>query len=206
MAEDSGGKLKNKFGSSLLAGAEGLGNKPTPAKKAPQVRIARSAYANMLSTRILKSVLFTLVTLLIVYLAFAVTIIRVIPSSSIGLTPVKNITFKGGLAPSGALVVVSMTRAQGSGISDYLTQALVPQADVAVVKIIAGPWGTFGWSEPGIIAVNGKIVNGVTMAEPQNKKLEDSYLIQCIKGACKAGEGYVIPANRLMGIPLGAKE
>lgn len=205
MAEEPKKDLKSKFGSSLLAGAQGLGEEPRQPKKAPQVRIARSTYTNMLSTRILKSVLTVFAILIVVYIAFAATIMRVIPSTSAGLIPVKNITYEGGLVPAGATVVLSMTKAQGSSIGDYLLQAVVPQADVSVVKVIAGPWGTFGWAEPGIIAVHGKIVNDVLMPEPQTKTLDDEYLVECLRGACKAQTGYIIPADRLIGVPLGEK-
>lgn len=206
MAEEPKGNLKSKFGSSLLAGAQGLSDAPKSQKKAPQVRIARSTYANMLSTKILKSVGTGLIILLVVYIAFAVTIMRVIPSSSAGLIPVKNITFEGGLVPAGEIVVVSMTQPQGEDLVDYLKQSFIPQADVAIVRVLDGPWGTFGWADPGVVAVNGEIVENVFMDQPADKELTSEYLVECLRGACAPGTAYVIPDNRLMGIPLGTEE
>lgn len=202
MAEESKEKLKSKFGSSLLAGAQGLSDAPKPVKKAPQVRIAKSTYANMLSTRILKTSMLGLAIILITYLAFAVTIIRVIPSASAGLIPAKNVTFEGGLVPAGEIVILSMTTAQGTELQDYLMQSLIPQQDVSIMRAIAGPWGPYGWAEPGVIAIDGKIVENVFMNKPEDTTLKNQYLMECIRGACLAGEAYVIPANRLMGIPL----
>lgn len=205
MADEPKENLKSKFGSSLLAGAQGLSSNPKQPRKAPQVRIARSAYANMLSTKILKASAVGLFIVLIVYLAFAATIIRVIPSATAGLVPAKNITFEGGLVPAGEIVVVSMTKSQGSEIQDYLLQALIPQADVAIVKVLAGPWGTFGWAEPGIVAVNGEIAD-IRMVQPIDKELTDEYLVECLRGACVPGEGYILSSTQLMGIPLMKEE
>jgi hypothetical protein len=206
MADEQKGNLKSKFGSSLLAGAQGLSDAPKSPKKAPQVRIARSSYANMLSTRILKNAALAIVVLLVVYLAFAATIMRVLPTTSVGLLPVKNLTFEGGLVPPGEIVAVSMTEAQGEEIQDYLAQSLIPHKNVSVVKVIAGPWGTFEWSPPGIIAVEDQIVENVTMEEPSDEELTSEYLVECVRGACVPGEAYVIPTDHLMGVPLADEE
>lgn len=202
MAEEPKGNLKSKFGSSLLAGAQGLSDGKKPVKKAPQVRIARSTYANMVTTRILKSALTAVAIIFVVYIAFAVTIMRVLPTTTVGLMPVKNITYDGGLVPAGETVVVSMNKAQGQDLLDYLGQSFLPQTDVSVVKVIKGPWGSFGWAEPGVIAVDGEIVPNVLMQEPEDKTLDSEYLVECIRGDCLPGNAYVIPTNHLMGIPL----
>lgn len=201
MADDNG-NLKSRFGSSLLAGAQGLSNEPKTPKKAPSVRIARSTYANMLSTRILKGFGLAVLVLLVVYLGLAATIIRVIPTTSAGLLPVKNITYQGGLVPQDAVVAVSMDKAQGQEIQDYLAQATIPQNNVSVVKVLKGPWGTFGWTDPGIITVDGKIVPNVFMDDPGDKKLDSEYLVECVRGACAPGNAYVIPSANLLGVPL----
>jgi hypothetical protein len=206
MADEQKGNLKSKFGSSLLAGAQGLSDAPKTPKKAPSVRIARRTYANMLSTRILKNAALGLLVILVVYFAFAVTIMRVLPTTSVGLLPVKNITFEGGLVPAGEVVVLSMTQPQGEEITDYLKQSVVPTTDAAIVKVIAGPWGAFEWSPPGIVAVNDQIVENVVMAEPSDQELTSEYLVECLSGSCVAGQAYVIPSNHLLGVPLSDKE
>lgn len=199
---DSKENLKSKFGSSLLAGAQGLSKTPVK-KKAPEIRIAKSTYANMLSTRILKTLGIGLIALVVVYFAFAVTIMRVLPTASAGLIPVKNVTFEGGLVPAGEVVVIDMVKPHGTDIQDYFMQSIVPSASVSVVRALHGPWGTFGWAEPGIIAVDGELVQNVFMDKPASDQLNNQYLVECITGACEPGKAYVIPANNLMGIPLG---
>lgn len=202
MANENKEGLEKKFGSSLLAGAQGL-TKEKPAKRAPQVRVAKNTYMNMLGVKILKAVGAAFIVLVVIYLSFAATIMRVLPTEDLGMIPVKNNTFEGGLVPAGERIVVSMSHSQGQEATDYLQQAFVPTKNAAVIEVLAGPWGKFGWAEPGLIAIDGEVIDGVFMDEPAQTTLESAYLAVCVEGACTPGQAYVIPSSNILGIPIG---
>lgn len=204
-ARKSGSGVGGSFGAALKAGAaktaESNGEgKPTP-KKTPQVRIARSTYSNLLATKILKAAGIGLLLITIIYLCFAVTIVRVLPTTTIGLMPVKNVTFPGGLIPGGENVVVDIEDKQGSTMVDYLKQSFIPSDSAALVRVEAGPWGNFSWNN-GVVIYDEEIVPMAMPNQPEDTKLENSYLVTCLEGACVPGQGYVVHSLQILGQPL----
>jgi len=203
-ARKSSSGVSGGLGAAIRAGVQDV-NKPSSKeekpRKAPQVRIAKSTYSSLLATRILKAVGIGFLAFLLVYVSFAVTIVRVLPTSSVGLLPVKNITFPGGIVPAGETVAVDMAQPQGAELTDYLKQSFVPNGNVAVVEVAAGPWGKFGWNS-GTVTFKEQILGMAMPNQPEKLTLDNQYLVKCISGACVPGQGYVIPASHLMGQPL----
>jgi len=219
-ARKSSSGVPGGFGSALKAGVENVSkpdDAPKAPKKQPQIRIARQTYNSLIATKILRYAFVSFLGFMLLYLCFAVTIMRVVPSVSIGPVLTKNITFPGGLIPEGTTVLVDVTGPQGSEMLDYLRQAFVPTNTVAVMKVHGGPWGTFNWQESGVVSYDGKILDmtiparvnddGVVLDVPAtprgDTKLENEYLMTCVEGACVPGQGYVFKALNIMGQPIG---
>lgn len=204
-ARKSGSGVGGSFGAALKAGAakaaEGSKEEKATPKKTPQVRIARSTYSNLLATKILKAAGIGLLLLTVIYVCFAATIVRVLPTTTIGLMPVKNVTFPGGLIPAGEKVVVDMEGDQGSSIVDYLKQSFVPSDSAALVRVEAGPWGNFSWNN-GVVIYDEEIVPMAMPNKPESNLLENSYLVTCLEGACVPGQGYVVHSLQILGQPL----
>jgi len=174
-------------------------------RKTPQVRIAKSTYGSLLATKLLKGFLFGLTALVVLYLCFAVTIVRVLPTTSIGLTPVKNITYPGGLIPAEEVVVVDMVESHGSEIVDHFMQSVTPNGNVAKVRVEAGPWAKFSWKE-GVVIYKDQILEMTMPNAPESTALQDEYLVTCMSGACVEGQGYVISKGQVLGTPLALKK
>lgn len=220
-ARKSNSGVDGSFGSAIKAGMENVSKDdveiPKVARKTPQIRIARQTYNNLIATKILKMFLLALLGFAILYVCFAATIIRVIPSSSAGPVLTKNLTFPGGLVPAGSLVVVDVAHAQGGEMMDYLKQAFVPSNSIAIMRVAGGPWGNFDWDQSGVVSYKGKIVamtipeatndEGVKLGVPATHRgdtsLQNEYLMACVSGACVPGRGYVFPSNHIMGQPIG---
>ena len=174
-------------------------------RKTPQVRIAKSTYGSLMATKILKAFGFGLLAIIVLYLCFASTIVRVLPTTSIGLTPVKNITYPGGLIPSGETVVADMQAEHGTELLDHLVQSVTPNGNVAKVRVEAGPWASFSWKE-GVVIYKDKILETSMPAEPESTDLQDDYLVTCLEGNCIPGQAYIISDGQVMGSPLSFKK
>ena len=174
-----------------------------PVQRQPQIRVAKNVYRKQIMRRILKGFSYAFLALFAVYLCFAVTIIRVIPSyGDLGPTPVKNITYPGGLLPAGAKVVVNFKEAQGASALDHLKQSVSPTKDAAVVEVIGGPTGRITWAEGGLTTLDGAPVPVTVAEKPSGEFLVKQYLVKCVKGACTPGEGLIISADNIYGQPL----
>lgn len=195
---------KKKDASSLRKESESSSNfgSASKPKKKPQIRVARTTFYSAIGNKFVRAIGFSLFAIAIVYICFVITIMRVVPTTTAGLVPVKNITFTGGMVPAGEEVLVSMGNPQGSTMLDYLRQAFLPTTDASVVRVEAGPWGSYSWAEPGIVTVKGEVLDMGMPEKPEETILEDSYLVTCIEGACIPGEGFVIPKSHIMGEPL----
>lgn len=180
--------------------------------RSPTIRVANTTFAKIVFLKTMKSLGIFLAIILLVYVCFAATILRVVPTSEAGLIPVKNITFTGGIVPPGREVVVDTEEPQGSGIFDRLKQSFVPNSNAAVVRVVSDPIGKLKWVQPNILMVDGEPV-GVPMSpldkdgnprdfSGDNGFLKDEYVAECIKGACVEGEALIIPSENIMGIPL----
>lgn len=209
------------FGAAVKAGVENVNDPnfqpPAKEKKQPQIRIARQTYNSLIAAKILKMSLAALVFLVLVYFCFAMTILRIVPSVSTGPLLTKNITFPGGIIPAGELVVVDIAQPHGTEITDYLEQSFIPNSNLAIMRVHAGPWGSFDWDTTGVVSVDGQILpveippavseSGEKLDYPQtlrgDTKLNDEYLMSCVEGACVPGRGYVYPITHILGQPIG---
>lgn len=174
-----------------------------PAKRTPQIRVAKNVYRRQIVKRLLKAFTYTFLALLGVYLCFAVTIIRVIPSyGDLPPTPVKNITYPGGILPPTAKVVANLKQEQGDGGFDHLKQAVMPTQDAVLVEVLGGPHGRISWAESGLITLDGAPVDALLKEKPEGEYLTKQYLVKCIEGPCVKGEALIIPAGNIYGQPL----
>lgn len=221
-ARKSSSGVPGGFGSALKMGVDNV-NDPNfsaeqkKAKKPPQIRIARQTYTSLIAAKALRMALVALFFLILVYVAFAVTVLRVIPAVSVGPVITKNITFPGGLIPSGELVVIDAAQPRGTDTLDYLEQATLPNNNIAIMRVFAGPWGTFDWESTGTVTYNGSILpleipaavndEGAPLDFPDTPRgdtnLQDEYLMVCVEGACVPGRGYIYSSGHILGQPIG---
>lgn len=182
-----------------------------PSQHQPQIRVAKSAYRKLLFRRIFAILGYSFLGIFVIYLCFASTIMRVVPTTSgAGFVPVKENTHPGGILPSGETVLVDTESEKGREFLDRLTQSFVPSKTAAVVKIVSGPYGEFEWLESGIITVNGELTEAylperpiLEDGKPKNRLLGE-YLSVCISGDCTPGEAIFVSEKKLFGLTLGS--
>lgn len=183
-----------------------------PKGRSPQIRVTHKAYTKIVFKRLVKVCSVVVILLMGLYVVFAATLLRAVPTTNIGFVPVKNVTYSGGIVPKDAQVLVNMDKKQGIEFMDRLKQSFVPTSDAAIIQIVAGPYGKMHWTEPDILSVDGYPTN-VSLAPEEGEKsplesreseyLEDEYLAICVKGACgEAGSGLIISKDNIMGSPL----
>lgn len=180
--------------------------------KTPQIRVANSAASKILFKKILRGLGVAVASVAILYLCFAVTIIRVVPTTSTGFVPVKNATFEGGKVPVGREILVDVRNPQGSGIIDRAKQSFIPNADAARVLVLAGDIGKLSWAPPSILMVDDLPLPAPMPAsedgssplgdDPNDWYLKSEYAVECLSGACPVGELFIIPADHIIGVPL----
>ena len=149
-------------------------------------------------------VVFAAALTFLVYLAFAATIMRVVPTSDAGLVPVKDNTEVGGLIPAETEVLIAMDGAKvDQSIKGNLTNSLLPRSNAAVVLVHAGPTGKVTQGPKGEVTVGGKLLP-VTLPEGFTEIgfLKDEYLGTCVAGACAYGEPVLFPVTSLYGLTL----
>lgn len=169
----------------------------------PKLRVAKSVYYRHMRRMFTSWAIWTLVALFGVYCAFAVTIVRVVPTStSLGPEPVKNSTFLGGIVPLGAVILADSQDPQGSGLLDRAHQALIPSSHAMKVKVLAGPYGRVSWTPSGFTTVAGKPLGVLLKQDPQVTHLNGQYVAQCLGGSCNPGEGVIIKATHIYGQSL----
>ena len=180
----------------------------------PEVRITRSTYGRLIVRRVLKMVGFFLLALIILYICFAATWMRVVPTvSGSGLVPVKNVTYDGGIIPSDVEILVDRAAPQGKGLLSHLKQAFIPSDDAAVVRVIEGPYGELQWGQPNILTVDGNPIGVPFPADSEGKSpidefnpfLRDEYVVECISGACNEGEAFIVKRDHVYGVLLVSK-
>lgn len=176
----------------------------------PQVRVANSTFAKILFRRVGKSIVFVLGALLILYVCFALTILRVVPTTSgAGFVPIKNMTYEGGHVNKGKYILVDVSDPQGNGLLDRAKQSFVPNSSAAVVRVLEGPYGAISWVYPDILIVDGTPISGSMPSNDEGKSpldkqdfLIDEYVVKCVKGACVEGNVFIVPAENIIGVPL----
>lgn len=178
-------------------------------KKAPQLRIARGAYGRLLLKKILSIIVITFACVFVLYICFAATIVRFVPTTSgAGIVLIKNPTYDGGIVPVGEVVLVDTQDVQQKSIVGHLKQAFVPNGSAAKVSVVAGPYGKIDWAEPGVLTVDGEIINAPMPSRDgkspigDTEYLNDQYVGICLEGNCIKGEAIIIESSHIMGVPL----
>ena len=166
------------------------------------VRVAQGTYQKALVTKLLLQLGLALLALVLVYLCFAATIVRVVPSSA-GMVPLKNNTYPGGQLPVNSQILIRLDGNDpvGSSVRDRLQQAVVPQKPSALVSVLAGPIGRVKWTG-GILTVNGKVMSAPFPTDPHLEYLNSQYVAVCIKGDCTPGSAIVFEPSQVLGVPL----
>lgn len=177
--------------------------------RTPQLRVANSAYRKILLKRIAAILGYSLVGVFIIYLCFAATIMRAVPTTSgAGLVLVKENTFHGGIIPENVPILVDTKAEQKNDLVERLKQSFVPSKNAAVVKVVAGPHNTIGWIASGLVTVDGALTKVHLEQQPLDAdnsaktKLRDEYLTVCVSGDCTPGEGVIVPAKNIYGLTL----
>lgn len=176
--------------------------------KEPEVRITKGMYGKLIYRRILTVLGFAAIAGIVLYLCFAATWVRLVPTlSGVGVVAVKNVTYEGGVLPPGAQVLVDRNETQGTKIQNRLKQAFVPSATAAKVEIIAGPYGELNWAKPNILTVDGQPIGVPFPADSEGKApidekdayLKDQYVGVCISGDCTPGEAFIFGKDNVYG-------
>lgn len=116
----------------------------------PRLRVSSSALARVLYKRTVKIIAISIVALLLIYVCFAATLIRAIPSTSgTGIQVVKNVTSDGGILEPGQQVMVDPSQINDRSVGVQLQHAFVPSDEYMLVNIVAGPYGEFDLSQGG---------------------------------------------------------
>lgn len=163
-----------------------------------KVRVANSAYYKMIFGKIFSGLGVLVIGLIVMYLAFALTIMRFIPSSNMGPVLVKNATFEGGLIPAGAVVAIGDDE-RPEGALGNIYNAFIPQ-DVKIVKVVAGPNGEIEWKGGGLVTVNGRLLDVELEEKPEGSFLSGRYIVKCLEG-CEPG-AFLVTDNQVLGVPL----
>lgn len=176
-----------------------------------QLRVSKGAYNKTIIKRIFGIFLAVISSLLIIYLCFAFTLMRFLPTSDFKMIPVKNITYSGGIVPVGNDIVVDLSgEKHGKNFIDRVKQTFVPTKQTAVVKVVAGPNGKLEWNKPNIISVNKKVLpismpldnNGNLPFDEKDPYLRDEYIVTCVSGDCGEGFSTIISSDSILGDPL----
>lgn len=180
-----------------------------PKKRQPQIRVAKSAYRKILFKRITSILGYSLVGVLIIYICFASTIMRAVPTiSGAGIVPIKENTYPGGEYIPGKTILANTQFKQDKGHLERLKQAFIPSKNAAVVEVIAGPYNSIKWIESGIVTVDGKLTEVRLSEQPKTsegkakERLSAEYLTICISGDCTPGEGVIIKKDNIYGLTI----
>lgn len=175
----------------------------------PQIRVAKSAYRKILLKRIFTILGYSAIAVFAIYLCFASTIMRVVPTiSGAGLVPVKENTYQGGEVPAGETILVDTVNERGEGYMSKLGEAFIPRKNGAVVEVVAGPYASIQWMETGLVTVDGKLTTVYLPEQPKadegiaKEHLKSEYLVNCISGDCTPGEGMIVPTSAFYGLTI----
>jgi hypothetical protein len=175
----------------------------------PQLRVANSAYRKILLKRIAAILGYSVIGVFIVYLCFAATIMRAVPTiSGSGLVLVKENTFHGGSIPANVSILIDTKAEQKNDYVERLKQAFVPSKNAAVVKVVAGPNNSISWVASGLVTVDGVLTDVHLAEQPLNDantaktKLRGEYLTVCVSGDCIPGDGIIVSQKNIYGLTL----
>lgn len=165
------------------------------------IRVDKREYQKSILKAVLTQFTLFIFFVIVVYLAMAATIVRVVPTQY-GMIPSKNNTFEGGILPVNSQVHINLSGEVKEGPVDRLKQSVIPAEASAVVSVIAGPIGA--------VTKNPFSVNGLTMPEPigfpaDKEYLEDEYIGVCVEGACQPGSTVLFNDKQIIGVLLKDK-
>lgn len=175
---------------------------PETGPRAPELRIAKRLYRRRIARKSLTLIGAAIIVSTVIYLCFAVTIIRLIPTNNAGFIPIRNLTAEGGVAKPGDQIVVNVIEEQGDSIMDRAKQSTFMTSNAAVVEVLAGPFGKISPGAKNTIAVNGKALNAPLVRSIPNEYLDNQYVVKCIKGNCAQGMAFVVSVKNVYGEPL----
>lgn len=162
------------------------------------MRVSKGAYVKDSFSTLFKVFGYILFGVLALYILFSMFLMRVLPSPDLGATPIKNITFDGGIVPVGENVIVNLEGEVDDSILGSLKQAFVPQSGDAEVVVLTKPYGEITRAEDGSVSVDGEKI-GVIELDSEKEYLEDKYLAECLAGACNAGDIVLVDKNSVYG-------
>lgn len=192
------------------------------------VKVSGAAMAKAVLRRIVRVFLWTLVALFVIYILFAATLWRVVPSTS-GTGPVitTTITAEGGHILPDTDVLISTDQESDSSIMSNLSEAFVPSSERAIGSVVAGPYGNFEAVPSDNNSDNesddeakydlrfegedlGLQISGYQISEREDYErdtfLNEEYIIECVSGDCEVGEAVIVPADYVMGEVLPTDE
>lgn len=181
------------------------------APREPEVRITKGMYGKLIYRRVLTVLGFAAAATIVLYLCFAATWVRFVPTlSGAGIVPVKNVTYEGGVLPKDSQVLVDRMDVQGNKIQHRMKQAFVPSATAAKVQIIDGPYGELNWAKPNILTVDGEPIGvpfpanaeGKSPIDEEDAFLKEQYVGICISGDCTPGEAFIFSKDNVYGSVL----
>lgn len=186
-----------------------------------QVRVSYGAVGRLVVKRVVTTVFIVAFALALLYVCFAATLLRFVPTTDgSGIVPVRSTTYEGGNIPNGEILLVSNEEAQGSDIFSNLKQAFVPSSGAMIVETKGGPYGKMSWTEPDIISLDGAPLDApfppvmvpaneeinspmmeVSPLYPEDREefLSGEYLVECISGDCEPGTMLIVPQGNVFG-------
>lgn len=171
--------------------------------KEQRVMVSKKVGRKVLKKKISFIVICIVVSLIVIYLCFAATIIRFIPTTN-GMGPVliKNSTYVGNILPKGAQVIIDTKSENDDGIIDHLKQTVIPTKNIAKVEIVAGPYGKLSYSD-NIVFVDGNSTDvSIDEGLTDSKYLQNQYVAKCLEGDCSNEKGLIFKGKQLVGIPI----
>lgn len=172
-----------------------------PSGSQQSIRVSQGTYQKALLTKFLSQLIVAIIGLLLVYVCFAATIVRFVPSSA-GIILTKNNTYPGAEIPEKAQVLISLSDIEvKTGLADRLKQAFIPQKPSALVQILAGPDGRVKWTG-GLLTVNNLPLSVPFPQNPDLKFLEGQYVSVCLKGDCTPGTSIIFKTSQTIGVAI----
>lgn len=172
------------------------------------IRISKWAAIRAQTGRIMKLLFGIVVALLIVYFCFALTLLRIVPSTSgTGFQLIKGVSAPGGFIQQGNQVLASATHAQDQSWGNRLQTGFIPSDEWMLVEVVAGPYGELSVSE-GQVTVDNRVHSvNINLGAFRNhgKYLSDEYIVNCISGACNPGQALIISKEQVAGEPVMAE-
>lgn len=172
-------------------------------KSANGVRLSRKDFYTAIFSRIVKMVALVILSLVVVYVCFAGTILRFVPTNSdLGLYLVKAPIYETGVIPVGGETLVSLDEPVDKSFFGKIKTAFTMHENVALIEIQGGPLGELTWTDEGLVAVNGRIIESNPLGfNPKKEYLSEEYIGVCIEGNCVPGDLIITDDDHIYGIP-----